>query len=130
MEQAVEAGCVERKLRTEYLIGHSVIYATMLLTFLAIGLLNVKRIQKKFGVKPILTWKRRWALLFLTIPVGVYALELAWQSIDYNDLRYLLKEEEDMWSYAQKVQVGLVFAGVFLAFWVGLEVDCEFTHNP
>lgn len=122
MHAAAIAGCVADKLYWEYAIGFTIIIGTMGVVFILLGIFNRSPASK--------LQNHRGLLISLQLcSAGALMLELAYQYIDYNDLKYFLNDTEDSWSFSQKSQVGLVFAAVVVAFWIRLGADSEF-YSP
>ncbi|PVH93702.1 hypothetical protein DM02DRAFT_619118 [Periconia macrospinosa] len=116
----MDHGCISPDYYYDYKVGMILVVLFMAMMFIVFGILN----KPDSGWRRVISkWKTRWVFVALIWPVFGTVLEVVWHFIDYNDLKHLLKDSEDEWSFAQRLQIGLVFGAVSLSLWTGMEVD-------
>lgn len=121
MQIAVDMGCVEPQALPQYISGFSIVSGIITLLFIIFGVYDF---SNKLNLDHERFEQHKWILLpLVAFSATGLTLELVWQYIDYSDLNHLFKSTEDVWSFSQKVQIGLISAGAGQAIWVGSDLD-------
>ena len=82
-------------------------------------------VWEKLGGVRIANWKARY-LGFIMIPPTIgAAVELLFLFADYNYLKPLLNQSEDVWTFGQLIPLGLTVGAMLLFFWKASNADCE-----